>query len=119
MDRVLLVARNVFRSVLHGRLIYLWFVGIALMFPHLREAFSKEKTRAAIDSAPCRVREEMRRPRRQRDETAFNLCLRTGKHLEIADTQPDRRSDDGGEQRRHVLHLNGEGEVLVRNNTGG
>lgn len=32
MDRVLLVARNVFRSVLHGRLVYLWLAGIVLMF---------------------------------------------------------------------------------------
>jgi len=32
MERVLLVARNVFRSVLHGRLVYLWLAGIVLMF---------------------------------------------------------------------------------------
>lgn len=32
MGRILLVAGNVFRSVLHGRLVYLWLAGIALMF---------------------------------------------------------------------------------------
>jgi ABC-type transport system involved in multi-copper enzyme maturation permease subunit len=32
MGRILLVATNVFRSVLHGRLVYLWLAGIALMF---------------------------------------------------------------------------------------
>jgi ABC-type transport system involved in multi-copper enzyme maturation permease subunit len=32
MGRILLVARNVFRGALHGRLVYLWLAGIALMF---------------------------------------------------------------------------------------
>jgi ABC-type transport system involved in multi-copper enzyme maturation permease subunit len=32
MTRILLVARNVFRSALHGRLVYLWLAGLALMF---------------------------------------------------------------------------------------
>jgi len=32
MNRILLIARNVFRSALHGRLVYLWLAGIALMF---------------------------------------------------------------------------------------
>jgi ABC-type transport system involved in multi-copper enzyme maturation permease subunit len=32
MGRILLVARNVFRSVLHGRLVYLWLAGLVLMF---------------------------------------------------------------------------------------
>ncbi len=32
MGRIFLVARNVFRDVLHGRLVYLWIAGIVLMF---------------------------------------------------------------------------------------
>lgn len=32
MDRILLVARNVFRAILHGKIIYLWIAALALMF---------------------------------------------------------------------------------------
>jgi ABC-type transport system involved in multi-copper enzyme maturation permease subunit len=32
MERILLVARNVFRAVLHGKIIYLWLAALALMF---------------------------------------------------------------------------------------
>jgi ABC-type transport system involved in multi-copper enzyme maturation permease subunit len=32
MERILLVARNVFRSILHGKIVYLWVAGLLLMF---------------------------------------------------------------------------------------
>jgi ABC-type transport system involved in multi-copper enzyme maturation permease subunit len=32
MERIFLVARNVFRAILHGKIIYLWFAALALMF---------------------------------------------------------------------------------------
>jgi ABC-type transport system involved in multi-copper enzyme maturation permease subunit len=32
MERILLVARNVFRAILHGKIVYLWLLGLALMF---------------------------------------------------------------------------------------
>jgi ABC-type transport system involved in multi-copper enzyme maturation permease subunit len=32
MERILLVARNVFRTILHGKIIYLWLAALALMF---------------------------------------------------------------------------------------
>jgi ABC-type transport system involved in multi-copper enzyme maturation permease subunit len=32
MERILLVARNVFRAILHGKIIYLWLAALALMF---------------------------------------------------------------------------------------
>lgn len=32
MDRILLVARNVFRGILHGRIVYIWIAGLVLLF---------------------------------------------------------------------------------------
>jgi len=52
MERILLVARNVFRSILHGRLVYLWLAGILLMFlravPTLFFNFGNEALQSAM-----------------------------------------------------------------------